>query len=329
MSKVKTLISILSIALVLSGIGTSAAIASVQSMSFAVIGDIPYGSTQLDDFEGKISQINADPNVQLVTHVGDISEPVNCTTTYYKMIKARFNLFADPLVYTPGDNEWTDCSRASIGAANPIERLGVLRKVFYPTHGKTLGQHPISVTAQSATGFPENVRFVKSGISFAALHIPGSNNDLKPWKGYTASTKTQQTEVNIRTKATITMINNTFASAVSKNSRAVVLFTQADMFDSSRNGPTYQVAFTKIAKALAKASAAYPKPVFLFNGDSHHFVQDQPFTKPLWLSYYGITTPVPNLTRVTIEGGETVAEWLKVTIVPDTSVLKIERVPFN
>ena len=40
--------------------------------TFAVIGDVPYGATQVAQFPGWIDQINADPDVSLAFHVGDI-----------------------------------------------------------------------------------------------------------------------------------------------------------------------------------------------------------------------------------------------------------------
>src|SRR6476619_1046953 len=40
--------------------------------SFAVIGDVPYGDAQVAAFPGWIRQINADPAVRSVVHVGDI-----------------------------------------------------------------------------------------------------------------------------------------------------------------------------------------------------------------------------------------------------------------
>lgn len=309
----------------------SPALAATVPLSFAVIGDTPYGSTQLADFAGKITQINADPDVTLVNHLGDISEPPNCTTAYYSKIKGLFNTFTDPMVYTPGDNEWADCSAASAGSYDPLERLTTLRRVMYPTPGTTLGQNPITVTSQNSTGMPENVRFVKGGISFAAVNVAGSNNDLKVWARQTAVTPEQKADACARVNAEITLMHNAFVSATSKGSRAVVLLTQADMFDSSRSdlGPTYKVAFTKLAQAIATETAAFGKPVLLLNGDSHHFVQDQPLTLQYWLDYYGIPDVVPNLTRVTIEGGDLVAEWLKVSVIPDESVLKIERIPFQ
>ena len=40
--------------------------------AFAVIGDVPYGADQVARFPGWIQQINADPQVRSVVHVGDI-----------------------------------------------------------------------------------------------------------------------------------------------------------------------------------------------------------------------------------------------------------------
>ena len=36
---------------------------------------------------------------------------------------SEFNNFEAPFIYTPGDNEWTDCHRENNGSFDPIERL--------------------------------------------------------------------------------------------------------------------------------------------------------------------------------------------------------------
>ena len=84
---------------------------------FAVIGDVPYGADQVAAFPGWIQQINADPAVRSVVHVGDIKNGSSvCSDDYFHLIRSDFDTFEDPLVYTPGDNEWTDCHRANNGA---------------------------------------------------------------------------------------------------------------------------------------------------------------------------------------------------------------------
>jgi hypothetical protein len=89
--------------------------------------------------------------------------------------------------------------------------------------------------------------------------------------------------------------------------------------------------FEPIVKAIAQESSAFDGPVFLFNGDSHVYNQDHPLAAgSTRLSLYRVATPVPNLTRVTVEGSTGVDEWLKVVIDKhDPGVLAITRVPFH
>ena len=55
--------------------------------------------------------------VSLVMHLGDIKNGSSvCSTEYFEQIRNDFDGFEDPFVYTPGDNEWTDCHRANNGA---------------------------------------------------------------------------------------------------------------------------------------------------------------------------------------------------------------------
>ncbi|HEY3549053.1 MAG TPA: metallophosphoesterase, partial [Propionicimonas sp.] len=170
---------------------------SGDAFAFAVIGDIPYGAAQIADFPRVIQQINADPAVQLVDHLGDIKSGSSvCSDEYFAQVKAQFDTFVDPLVYTVGDNEWTDCHRANNGSYNPLERLAAIRSVFFPRPGFTLGEHAVHVKSQAALGFPEDVRYTRADVAFAALHIVGSNNSLAPWTGNTGPTPEQAAEVN-------------------------------------------------------------------------------------------------------------------------------------
>jgi hypothetical protein len=302
--------------------------------TFAVIGDIPYGDAQIANFPKVISQINADPDVQFVNHVGDIKNGSSvCSDEYFKTIKSDFDLFKDPLVYTVGDNEWTDCHRANNGSYNPLERLAAVRKVFFPQPGRTLGQNSVRVTSQADQGYPEDVRYTRAGVGFAALHIVGSNNSMAPWTGNTAPTPEQAAEVLGRTAAVVQSIHDTFDAARSQHNKAVALLTQADMFDPTVTNPAFAdyYAFQPIVRAIAQESAKFHGPVYLFNGDSHVYNSDKPLdTGSKWLSFYGVTTAAPNLSRITVDGSTDVNNWLKVTIDPSSKqVLSWTRVPFT
>lgn len=301
---------------------------AATSYGFAVIGDTPYGDTQLSLFPKRIAQINADPNVRMVGHLGDIGTGV-CSDAYYKKIKANFDKFADPLVYTPGDNEWADCHSASIGKANPLERLAAIRSVFFPKGGRTLGRNPISVTAQS--GYKENVKFAAGGLTVSTLHIVGSENDLRPWSGlgFTKATTEQVAEEKARANAAVAQIQSAFATAKANKSRAVVLMTQADMFAPGIQNSDYRIAFQSIVRTIASESKAFKKPVFLFNGDTHIYAKDKPLNNEQWLSFYGISGAASNLTRVSVEGETDVDEYVRVNVVSNSEVLQIQRVAFK
>jgi hypothetical protein len=322
------------IALAVAGVTTGTAAAQSPSQAgfgFAVIGDIPYGAAQIARFPSVVDQINADPGVQLVDHLGDVKDGSSvCSDAYFAQVRAQFDRFVDPLVYTPGDNEWTDCHRPNNGGYNPLERLQAVRDVFFPKPGKTLGEHSVAVQSQADRGLPENVSYQRAGVAFAALHVVGSNNSLAPWTGQTAPTPEQTAEVQQRTTATLDLINQTFDSA--RGQRAVVLLMQADMFDPTVPNPslTNYSGFQEIVRTIARRSAAFDGPVYLFNGDSHVYNADNPLAPgSTWLSLYGITEPAPNLTRITVDGATGVNDYLRVTINPSApQALTWTKVPF-
>ncbi|HEX3335656.1 MAG TPA: hypothetical protein VHS54_04295 [Jatrophihabitans sp.] len=104
------------------------------------------------------------------------------------------------------------------------------------------------------------------------------------------------------------------------------------MFDPTVADPSYAdyYAFTPIVAAIARESAAFRGPVYLFNGDSHVYNSDNPLAAGSpWLSFYKITTAVTNLSRITIDGSTAVNNYLRVSVQPrGPQVLTWTRVPF-
>ncbi len=84
-------------------------------------------------------------------------------------------------------------------------------------------------------------------------------------------------------------------------------------------------------REIAKRSAAFGKPVYLFNGDSHIFNSDAPLAPgSTWLNFYDVPAPTPNLTRITVDGSTKVDNYLRVTINPSgPRVLTWVKVPFT
>ncbi len=307
-----------------------------RNLSFGIIGDVPYGKAEIAAFPLYINDLNAHRELDFVGHLGDIKSGSSvCSDEYFASIRSNFDTLTLPLVYTPGDNEWTDCHRTNNGAYNPIERLAALRKTFFPRPGVTLGA-PMKVDSQARAGYPEDVDFRTRDISFTAVNIPGSNNSLMPWSGLgqTAPTPEQTAEVQARTQADIRQLTDTFQAARRHRDRAVVVMTQADMFDLTLTNPAISdyAGYTPLVKALIEQANDFGGAVYLINGDSYDFNEDHPLASGSpWLAFYGQSTAATNLTRLTVDGSSNAQDWLKATESPlgSATPLVFERVPFT
>lgn len=308
-------------------------------ITVAVFGDWPYAQLLLDNAALLTGSINADPAVGLVMHVGDIhSGSMPCTSAdhlplyggadpnWNQKIYYRFQQFTKPLVYTPGDNEWTDCHKTKEKASGaPMLELAALRRLFFARPGHTLGgdklvmsqaQYPDPLNPGDAA-FVENVLWMDQKVVFVTLNMPGSNNDTLPWTNGFAS-PAQAQEVAARTGADIRWLQAAFALAAEDHARAVVIGLQADMWDPAAliPGGDGLDQYTPFVQALADAAQGFGGPVLLLNGDSHVYEADQPLADPG--SATGMihhTQAVPNLTRITVQGSTNApAEWLRLTI---------------
>lgn len=302
--------------------------------TFAVIGDMPYGSAQVEAFPSWIEQINADRKVRFTVHVGDIKNGSSvCSDDYVEQIADDFDTFDRPLVFTPGDNEWTDCHRTNNGSYDPLERLAKLREVFYAEPERALGGRVLRLDPQTELGYPENVDWRKRQVTFAAIHVVGSNDGVLPWSGLglTEPTAAQLAEQAARMDAALAQVDEAFAQAEQRSDRSVVIFLQADMFNGQfEPDPAYTSSFTPLVRRLAERSAAFDGPVYLVNGDSHFYVEDQPLaTGSAWLDFYGVEGAADNLTRIQVDGAST-STWVRASIVPgDDDVLVWDVVPFT
>ncbi|MDP9006531.1 MAG: metallophosphoesterase, partial [Actinomycetota bacterium] len=226
-----------SVAAASAGGGTSAN-SSAKPLIMAVIGDTPYGADQADPatFQALLDDIAADPKVRSVVHVGDIKNgSTRCDDAYFDQIATVFAASKEPVVYTPGDNEWTDCHRPDNGGYDPYGRLDELRSTFFDQAGKTLGRRPMTVTSQGGD-FVENVRWIESRVVFTTVHVVGSNNGLAQWTGDLETPENaarREAEVAARIDAATAWIDQAFDAAESTNAEGVVLAMQADTFETT------------------------------------------------------------------------------------------------
>ena len=298
------------------GLGTTVD-ASANPLDIAVIGDVPYGPIATEHYPELIAGINGDPKVRRVVHVGDIKAgAAECTDEWYAFIRSSFDDFKDPLVYTPGDNEWTDCHRPNNGSYNPLERLDRIREVFYEEPGVTMGRRSMRVETQP--GFPENQHWIESRVVFVTAHAVGSNNGLGTWTGESGPTPEQLAAFSARDAANRAWIEHAFDLAEEMGAAGVAVFIQADMWSNGIvAGSASHTGHQAFVETLAGRAYDFGKPVVLVVGDTHRYRVLQPLVGD---ATYGIGFDVPNLTQVTIE--QTIRDadivWLRLHVDPRT-----------
>jgi hypothetical protein len=331
-------------------------------LTMAVYGDAPYGLTATDSSQtvatpAFIDAVNNDKKVKLVLHVGDIhSGKQFCTFGYDNAISDLWTQFRDPLIYTPGDNEWADCHKAAEGGnvkdaagnyldyanGDPVANLGLVRQIFFNHPGQSLGEHSQRVVTQSQAFDPahpddaqyvENVMWEQSNVLFVTMNIPGgSNNDADVWYGAATATGEQTQEAQLRTAADLRWLDAAFAQAKADNVAGVVIQTQADMWDLDGKAAAHLTNYEPFLQNIAAHTTDFAKPVLMFNGDSHVFRSDNPLTQGArCLNESGSsvvacsiddwtahpTYNVPNFHRIVVHGSTTPLEYLRVSIDTD------------
>jgi hypothetical protein len=290
-----------------------------SKLTVAVIGDVPYGTTPTDTTQsvlnpGLIAALNADVDAQVVLHVGDIhSGKQYCTEAYDNQIANDWKALKKPMVYTPGDNEWTDCNKsgegggvwntatssvdyvfdatgnkASYQGGDPLANLDLVRRIFFAQPGKdftgTMDVHTQAREFDAAdpgdAAYVENVWFEKSGVLFVTINMPGgSNNDTDPWYAAPAMSAAQSAEVTARSGADLRWLDTAFKRAASNADYAMVIQLQADMWDQDNKTPSHIAQYKPFVDAIASKAKDFGKPVLLLNGDSHTYRSDNPLVQ--------------------------------------------------
>ncbi len=252
--------------------------AAADPFTFFAIGDVPNGDQAIvmPAYKSLIDVINArDP--ALVLHIGDVKAvAAPCSDEVLREQAALLDRFAAPVLFTPGDNDWTDCHLEAAGAHDPRERLAFLRAAFYGDGAQSRGAEPAPLENQAPEGFPENARLRLGSVLFVALHVVGSNN------GFESREAEAVAEFFAREAAALEWLDEGFALA--GDAAAVVVALHADMFAEGfepfprerwRSGS----GFARIGPALRDAARAFGKPVLLIHGDGHVFGLDRPLRR--------------------------------------------------
>jgi hypothetical protein len=298
--------------------------AAPTRFEFAVIGDQQYNTESAAQFPRLMEGVNRS-NVAFVVHLGDFkaSRSGHCDDELYKARMEQFNASRHPLIYTPGDNDWTDCHHPQAGGYKPTEALGRLRRIFFPDN-RSLGREKIALQRQSSDPrygqFRENARWYRGGVLFATIHMVGENNNL----GRTAEDDAEYRE---RNGANLAWLEECFAAAREQGADAVVLVAHANpRFERDfprgriraiglRGAPAQPSGFNDFLASLRREVRAYGKPVVLIHGDTHYFRVDKPMFTAETSSGTDLGRQVENFTRVEVVGFPD-AHWVRITVDP-------------
>jgi hypothetical protein len=263
---------------------------------FALIGDVPYNDFDTtNSFPNTIDEINR-VRVAFSVHNGDIKAgSTPCTLPLFEERYAQFQTFQRPLIYVPGDNEWSDCPTNGL---NADQALAALRAIFCAGH-ESLGKRRLKLERQSDSPqfiqFRENVRWAYGGVLFLGLNVPGNaNNYGKP-------------EAEERNRANLAWLKESFSRAVAEHSRALMIIMQANPhFDLSATNKL-RLGFNELLGQIERETIAFRKPVVLVHGDSHYFRIDKP------LVHSKTRRRIENFTRVETFGNPDM-HWVRVEV---------------
>jgi len=277
-----------------------------NTISFAVFGDAPYSRFEDPLFETLLKDVG-EVRPDFFLHVGDILGS-SCTDERCLDRRSALEMLPVPVVYTPGDNEWTDCRGEGI---DPLERLASLRRIFFTGPWADENRRRLGMVSQDAADglpYPENVRFRIGSVVFATAHIVGSGNGTRPFPG---RGEQHDREVEERTQAAFAWIRSAFAEARQIDAPLLVLAFHGDPDFEGRfeDWP----GFRELMALLATQANDLQGQVLAVHGDSHEYLFDHPLVDP--------TTgeAVPNFTRLETFGSPEVG-WIQVvidTLAPD------------
>lgn len=308
---------------------------SREGFAFGVWGDMPYKKAGDDPKLPAVLQSINRADIAFSIYDGDIKDGSSkCTDDVYTDALTMFGSMVKPVVYVPGDNEWTDCHRLNNGGFDTLERLSHIRRVMFPTMN-TLGQTQMALEHQGKAGekFVENTRFTHGGVVFVGINMPGSNNNVvlneKECKAKSARTQAQCDAANAeyleRDAANVAWLAESFALARSQNAMGLVLTVQADPgFDLPETEEVDESAapgfsgYRNFMDSLVRQTEQFKGQVLFVHGDTHFFKIDKPLYSP--------TKLLPNLTRLQTFGSPSL-HWVRVKVEPGSeNVFAIEPV---
>jgi hypothetical protein len=299
--------------------------------TIGLLGDVPYNTLGRAQFPALLADINAS-HVEFSIFDGDLKAGGDgpCSNELYTTAIRHFNMLDRPLIFLPGDNDWTDCwgryGASQMPFYDPLERLALERLLFTSTD-RSLGRKTLTLTRESAEGgayalYSENVRWTAGPVVYLGLNVQGSNDnypyaDTDAEGGPTvpvrsaAEIQRQRDEQAARRAANFHWLDEGFAYAREIGAKGILIAWQADPNFNNEEHQTNSHewdAYPPYVDKLRSLTEAFNGEVALVHGDSHYFKMD----KPLNNASGGV---LANFTRVETFGARN-THWVSARIDP-------------
>ncbi len=312
-----------------------------DSYTIGLFGDMPYNALGKAQYPALLGDINRS-DVAFSVFDGDLKAGGDgpCSDSLYLTALDNFNTLDRPLIFVPGDNDWTDCwgryRPATLPYSDPEERLNFERILFFSTN-RSLGRHTLRLTRQTSDGYPENARWKLGPVVYLSLNVQGSNDNYPYYDTETgvgvpvrsdAEIQRQRNEERARKAADLRWLSEGFEYAERVHAKGVMIIWQADPNFNNEQHPTNTHdfdAFPDYVDALRSQTEAFNGQVVLVHGDSHYFKVDKPLNHTTGGGVLG------NFTRVETFGARN-THWVSARIDqrdPNLFVFEPRIVPAN
>ncbi|KJZ03690.1 hypothetical protein [Pseudoalteromonas piscicida] len=273
-----------------------------SATSFLVFGDMPY--TEIDRSmlmpNGALHEKVNDTQHDFMVHVGDMKSGAEPCTD--QLLKDNYALISSvssqPFVFTPGDNDWTDCDRETLNPRfDELERLDFIRKHFavqIPNLPKFKRQQTV----------PENQSWIVDDVQFLTLHVPGTNNGRR--QILLSDKKVVHEESHRRDVENIKWLD----SLLTPSHKAAVIFLQADLYQKEKhsgrcdkNSKAKCDGYQLYRETLAEYAAQLSYPLLLIHGDTGEFCFSEQ-SKNLWRLNGPGDFQYLDIAKVKVKGGK-------------------------
>lgn len=252
------------------------------AQTIVILADTPYNNKEqemLQGPDGLLYNLVNKANPSIVMHLGDLkSGSKSCTDEVLKEHKALLDqIYPGKLIYTPGDNDWTDCDRFLLSYSfDELERLDFLIKLMYQTP-PLLDKALTSITTQPNQ--IENKLWINDRLAITTIHLVGTSN------GRTNIDKSNQEhaleKVDKRDKMNFAWLKTIEDKA--KDFDALIIGFQADIYQKSVlkssicNDLTLKKcdAFITYRQAFKELAQRIKKPILVSHGDTGDFCFEQ------------------------------------------------------